>query len=190
MITANASTMADDLGVATSGDAATDGALKNNTPSSMAQHVISPAGISGGAAEQPHDDLSRALFNNDTSDNIPTQHLCLITQEPPFDAVNFDVPTANGATIPNQQVYERSALYRYIATPGTLSTRRNIIHPFTRGPTAWNRAWDFVLPVDPVLQETLHHERLALGLLLGDDNPLNDNDRVLYVQTMRECDAQ
>ena len=124
---------ADDLGVATSGVVASiEGALENVTPSSAVPRVISPTGIPGDAAEQPHNDLSRALFNNDTSDNIPSQHLCPIIQEPPFDAVHFDVPTANGATIRNQQVYERSALYRFIATPGTLRAFRNIIHPFTR----------------------------------------------------------
>jgi hypothetical protein len=127
MITANASTAADDFGVATSGVAAIEGALKNDAPSSAVPRVISPTGIPGDTAEQPHDDLSRALFNNDTSDNIPSQHLCPIIQEPPFDAVHFDVPTRNGATIWNQQVYERSALYRFIATPGTLREFRNII---------------------------------------------------------------
>ncbi len=116
MITANPSTAADDLGVATSGVAASiEGALENVGPC-----VISLTGIPGDAAEQPHNDLSRTLFNNDTSDNIPGQHLCPIIHEPPFDAVHFDVPTANGATIRNQQVYERSALYQFIATPGTL----------------------------------------------------------------------
>jgi hypothetical protein len=69
--------------------------------------------------------ISPALFNNDAVDNIPSQHLCPITQEPPFDAIHFNAPTADGATIPNQQVYERSALYRYIATPGT-SAREGI----------------------------------------------------------------
>jgi hypothetical protein len=105
-------------------------------------HVISPIVIPGDAAEQPHDDLSRALFSNNTSDNIPSQHLCPITQEPPFDTVHFNVPTTNGATIPNQQVYERSVLYQCVARPGNLSARRNIIHPFTRAPIAQNRAWD------------------------------------------------
>jgi hypothetical protein len=94
---------ADDLGVATSGvEASIEGALENVTPSSAVPRVISPTDIPGDAAEQPHNDLSHALFNNDTSNNIPSQHLCPI---PPFDAVNFDVPTANGATIRNQQVY-------------------------------------------------------------------------------------
>jgi len=176
------------LGVATSGGAAFEGALENVASGSAAPRVISPTGIPGDAAEQPHDDLSRAaLFNNDTLDNIPSQHLCPIIQDPPFVAVHFDVPTANGATILNQQVYERLALYHFITTPDTLRVHRNIIHPFIRAPIAWNRAWDFVRPVVPALQETLYRERLALGLLLEDDNPLNDNDRSLYDQAMREC---
>jgi hypothetical protein len=158
MITANASTMANDLGIAASGNVAIEGDLKNDAPGSTALCVVSPTKISGDAAEQPHDDLSRALFNNETSDNIPSQHLHPITQEPPFDAVHFDVPKANGATIPNQQVYERSVLYQCITTPGTLSAQRNIIHSITHVPIAWNRAWDFVRPVVPALQETLHHD--------------------------------
>ena len=85
MITANTSTTADDLGVATSGVAAIEGALENDAPGSAVPRVISPTRIPGDVAEQPHDDLSRALFNNDTSDNIPSQHLCPIIQEPPFD---------------------------------------------------------------------------------------------------------
>jgi hypothetical protein len=104
MITANASTAADDLGVAASGDAAIERALDNDASVVAAPRVISPTGIPGGAAEQPLNDLSRSLFNNDAADNIPSQHLCPITQEPPFDAVHFDVPTADDATIPNQQV--------------------------------------------------------------------------------------
>ena len=104
MITANASTAADDLVVAASGDAAFEGVLENDTFGSAAPRVIFPTGISGEAAEQPQDDISFVLFNNDISDNIPSQHLCPITQKPPFDAVHFDVPAKNGAMIPNQQV--------------------------------------------------------------------------------------
>jgi hypothetical protein len=51
-------------------------------------------------------------------------------------------------------------------------------------------AADFVHSVVPALQETLHRERLALGLLLEDDNPLNHNDRDLYDRTMRDCDSR
>ena len=69
---------ADDLGVATSGvEASIEGALENVTPRSAVPRVISPTDIPGDAAEQPHNDLSRALFNNDTSNNIPSQHLCI-----------------------------------------------------------------------------------------------------------------
>jgi hypothetical protein len=131
MITANASPAADDLGVAASGDAAIERALDNDASVVAAPRVISPTGIPGGATEQPLNDLSHSLFNNDAADNIPSQHLCPITQEPPFDIIHFDVPTADCAMIPNQQVCERSALYRYITTPGT-SAREGI--SFTPSP--------------------------------------------------------
>ncbi len=100
-ITANTSTAADDLGVAVSGDAAIERALDKDASVVAAPRVISLTGIPGGAAEQPLNDLSRSLFNNGAADNIPSQHLCPITQEPPFDAVHFNVPTADGAMIPN-----------------------------------------------------------------------------------------
>ncbi len=50
MIIANASTAADDLGVAALGDAATEGALENNVSGSAAPCVVSPTRIPGGAA--------------------------------------------------------------------------------------------------------------------------------------------
>ncbi len=71
-----------------------------------------------------------------------------------------------------------------------MSEQWNIIYPFTHAPIARNRAWDFVCPVVLALQATLHREHLALGLLLEDDNPLNDNNHVLYDRTMRERDAR
>ena len=64
------------------------------------------------------------------------------------------------------------------------------MHPLTRVPIARNRAWDFVRPVDTALLETLHRERLALGLLLEDDNPLNEDNHVHYEQTMRICESK
>ncbi len=80
MITANASTEVDDLGVAASGNAAIERALDNDTSVIAAPRTISPTGIPVGAAEQPLNDLSRSLFNNGAADNIPSQHLCPITQ--------------------------------------------------------------------------------------------------------------
>jgi hypothetical protein len=123
--------------------------------------------------------------------DIPSQHICPLVQEPPFDAVHFDVPSANGTTTTptSQQVYEKSALYRFVGTQGDLSLRRTLTHPFTRVQIALNLAWDCIRPVAPALQETLHRERSALGLLLEDDNPLNDNDRSQYDRTMRGCVA-
>ena len=45
MITVNASTVADDLGIATSDGAAIEGALEIDAPGSVAPRVISPNGI-------------------------------------------------------------------------------------------------------------------------------------------------
>jgi hypothetical protein len=165
----------------------------NNALASVALRIISPQGVPGEAAGEQHGDISRSLFSNDPDvarDNIPSQHMCPIIQEPPFDPVHFNVPNPNETTIPNMQVYEQSALYRCIATPGALSARRNIIHPLTRVSIARNRAWDYVRPVDSELLETLHRERLVLGLLLEDENPLTEDDRVLYQQTMRLCESR
>ena len=110
--------------------------------------------------------------------DIPSQHICPLVQEPPFDAIHFDVPSANGTTTTptSQQVYEKSALYRFVGMQGDLSIRRTLTHPFNRVRIARNLAWDCVRPVAPALQETLHRERSVLGLLLEDNNPLNDND--------------
>jgi hypothetical protein len=168
-------------------------ALDNDALASAAPRVISPQGVPGEVVDDQHRDLLQTLFGNDTAavrKNIPSQHLCPIIQEPPFDAIHFDVPSANGTMIPNQQVYKRLVLYQCIATPGALSARRNIMHPLTRVPIARNRAWDFVRPIDTTLLETLHCERLALGLFLEDDNPLNEDNDVRYEQTMRLCESR
>ena len=112
-----------------------------------------------------------------------------MVQEPPFVAVYFNLPSTDGTTTTpkSQQVYEQLALHQLVGTQGELRSRRTLSHPFTRVRIARNLAWDYVIPVAPTLQETLHRERLALGLLLVDDNPLNDEDRRKYDQTMRGC---
>jgi hypothetical protein len=65
-----------------------------------------------------HHDLASSLFNNTEvqEEDIPSQHMCPLTRKPPFDAVHFDVPDGASVTTANQQVYERSALSRCIAT--------------------------------------------------------------------------
>ena len=156
--------------------------------------VISPSGDPGNA-EGVYNDLARSLFNNpevQEEGDIPSQHMCPLTREPPFDAVHFDVPPdgASVTTAANQQVYERSALFRCIATQGTLSAFRNIFHPLTRARIARTRALSYVLPVSSSLLVTLHRERLMLNLPLEDDNPLNDDDRALYERTMISCAAR
>jgi hypothetical protein len=76
---------------------------------------------------------------------------------------------------------------------GTLPHTRYLKHakeyhtPLTCAPILWNRAWDFVCPVVPALQETLNCEQLSLDLLLEDDNGvkyvkdmINQNINVIF----------
>ena len=66
-----------------------------------------------------HKGVVCALFNEEVNvDNIPSQHICPLTQEPPVVGVYFDIPDRNGDT--TDQVFERSQLYRWVATPGNL----------------------------------------------------------------------
>ena len=84
--------MADDLGIPVSGDLADARALENAFSSATAAPcVISPPGVPGDAADVQHGD-DTALVRG----NIPSQHLCPMIQEPPFDAIHSDVPIANG----------------------------------------------------------------------------------------------
>jgi hypothetical protein len=91
----------------------------SNDPSGARASVISPLGYPGNAEGGAHHDLARSLFNNpevQEEGDIPSQHMCPLTREPPFDAVHFDVPDGASVTAANQQVYERSVLFQCIAT--------------------------------------------------------------------------
>ncbi len=48
--------------------------------------IISSTGFPENAGAV-HQDIARWIFNNMIRDDIPSQHICLITQEPPFDPV-------------------------------------------------------------------------------------------------------
>ena len=100
------------MDTSTTGNLVNASALDDDASSAdVVLRVISPPSVPGDAVYEQHDDLSHSLFGNDTAairDNIPSQHLCPIAQEPPFDAVHFNLPSTNGTTTaPNsQQVYE------------------------------------------------------------------------------------
>jgi hypothetical protein len=114
-----------------------------------------------------------------------------MVQEPPFSAVYFDLPNNDGTTTTptSRQVYEHSALYRFVGSQYEFPSPAQffLYHPFTRVRIARNLAWNYVIPVSSTLQDTLHRERLALGLILEDDNPLTVEDHRKYDQTMRNC---
>ncbi len=60
--------------------------------------TVTPGGASTAVHEAPSKDVARSLFIEEMIDpsNIPSQHICPLTQEPPFVGVHFDVPDANG----------------------------------------------------------------------------------------------
>ena len=69
--------------------------VSSATATNAASRVISPPGVPGDAAEEQHGGLSRDLFGNDTAavlDSIPSQHICPLLLEPPYEAVHFDFP--------------------------------------------------------------------------------------------------
>ena len=143
---------------------------------------ISPKGVPGNV-RAAHQELAHLLFNGtDAQDNICTQHICPLIRKPPFDAVDFDVPDASASGMAtHQQVYEIPAIYRCITTQVALSAHRNIFHPLTSVCIARNQAWDFDCPVNSSFLGILHRERQLLNLPLEDNDPLNDDDRALYL---------
>jgi hypothetical protein len=95
-----------------------------------------------------------ALFNDGEGrdvNNIPSQHICPLKQEPPVIGVYFDVPNSDGTI--SEQVFERSDLYRWIGTSGSYRAKRNVCHPinqqFVFCPSAWNL-------VRPISNDALH----------------------------------
>ena len=129
-----------------------------------------------------------ALFNDGEGrdvNNIPSQHICPLKQEPPVIGVYFDIPNSDGTI--SEQVFERSDLYRWIGTSGSYRAKRNVCHPINQQFVFRPSAWNLVRPISNELQELLQQERLALGLVNYDENPLSQVDHDNYNETMREA---
>ncbi len=81
--------------------------------------IMSPPGGDSAQAREQHEGVVCALFNKEVNvDDIPSQHIRPLMQEPPVVGVYFDIPDRNGDT--TKQVFERSQLYRWIVTPRNL----------------------------------------------------------------------
>jgi len=84
--------------------------------------------------------------------------MCPLTLEPPYVAVHFDLPGANGiAAILSSQVFERSVLYRFIGTQGDYSLSSS--HRWIRVACTRGASWP------GVLAPSTHHGR---GILFFD----------------------
>jgi hypothetical protein len=68
--------------------------------------TVTPGRAYTAVHKAPSKDVSRSLFSDEMVDpsNIPSQHICPLTQEPLFVGVHFDVPDANGVI--TEQVYK------------------------------------------------------------------------------------
>ncbi len=94
-------------------------------------NIVSPPDADSDKAHEQRKGVVRALFNQELNlHDIPSQHICPLTQEPPVVGVYFDVPDINGDV--TDQVFERSQLYRWIATPGNMRMCQNISHPINQ----------------------------------------------------------
>ena len=132
------------------------------------------------------EEVVRTLFDVDEgvdTDNIPSQHICPLKQEPPVIGVYFDIPNADGTL--SDQVFERSEIYRWIATLGNSRAHRNVSHPINQQFIFRPEAWNLVRRVSNELQVRLQQERLALGLVPYDENPLTAADNDLYNEAMK-----
>jgi hypothetical protein len=147
-------------------------------------NIVSPPDVDSDEAREQCEGVVCALFNQELNlHDIPSQHICLLTQEPPVVGVYFDVPDINGDV--TDQVFEQSQLYRWIATPGNMRMRQNVSHPINQQFVPRPSAWNLVRAVSTDLQAVLTRERQALNLVLVDENPLTADDIVHYKDTMR-----
>jgi hypothetical protein len=139
--------------------------------------------------DQNHKGVARALFDDVVDiDNIPSQHICPLKQEPPMVAVYFDIPNVDRTL--SKQVFERSDLYRWIATPGSFRAKQNVCHPINQQGFFCPSAWALVCHVHNKHQLLLQRERVALGLISQDESPLSQEDIDLLQQTMRMANDQ
>ncbi len=122
--------------------------------------IMSPPGGDSAQASKQQEGAVCALFNKEINvDDIPSQHICPLMQEPPVVGVYFDVPDRNGDT--TDQVFEWSQLYRWIATPGNLRSRQNVSHPINQQFVPRPSAWNLVRPITANLRHfSIERDRL------------------------------
>ena len=158
--------------------------MSGNSAATPRPVIVSPPVGDSGQANERHEYVTRALFVEPVNvDDIPSQHSCPLIFEPPMEGVYFDVPGSNGVI--SEQVFERSQLYRWIATRGSLRSSRDVSHPINRQFVLRLSAWNLVRPVNTDLQGLLHRERQALNLVMVDEDPITAENRILYDETMR-----
>jgi hypothetical protein len=118
-------------------------------------NFVSPPDADSDKACERREGVVRALFNHELNlHDIPSQHICPLTQEPPVVGVYFDIPDIHGHI--TDQVFKQSQLYRrWIATPGNMRMRQNVSHPINQQFVPRQSAWNLVQAVSADLQAVL-----------------------------------
>ena len=131
----------------------------DNDNAALGIRVISP--IPNGVILPPAQDEQNSVVNGGGreggEDDFPSKLTCLINQEPPAVAVFFDIPDANGQI--SGQVFEESALYRFITQLGVANAFRSVRHPGSGVFIRRDQALAAVRRVPPEVQERISAER-------------------------------
>ena len=136
---------------------------------------ISPVPPSG--QQQPQQERERAVF--------PGNLECSLSLgDPPFRGVYFLIPDTDGRT--SYAVFEYSALYRHIATPGLNAAARNVRHPISGATISRLNAMTFVADIPPDIQEFITEERKYRGLPDEDPHEIEEVDKNKYREMLRQ----
>ena len=114
-------------------------------------------GVANNAGDPPIA-ADAAPANPSPDDGFSDLYICPITQEPPVHGVTFLRQSG--------QVFERTALCRLIATPGTGLSFRNVYHPTTQETVRRDLALAQVNEISPAIQDIITEERRCRGLTL------------------------
>jgi hypothetical protein len=115
---------------------------------------------------------------------FPSMLECSYTMRPPQRAVYMDVRGLDGLF--PKQVFEYSAVYRNIATPGEYTQFRKVRHPTSGGFIDRRAALSMVIDVPSEVQDKINTERRLQRLL--PEEGLNEDDFAKYTATMSRMD--
>ena len=121
----------------------------------LARVLVSPVPF---ISAQPDDGTATAKDPPEQiGSDFPSKYICSFTQEPPLHGVTFNIVDENG--ISSEQVFERSALFRFIYTCGKFDSFRFVRHPTIGARIRRSEASSYISPVSEEIKSLLHQQR-------------------------------